>query len=67
MDKADQFNLQKNIEQWKNHVKTEPSVTESDLEELHSHLTDTIDDLRNCGLDDEEAFMVAVKRMTKFR
>ena len=57
------FNLQENINTWIEKIKTEPSITEADLEELHSHLLDIIDDLKSKGLDDEEAFMVASKRL----
>ena len=39
------------------------SATESDSEELKIHLLDLIDELKEAGLDDEEAFWVASKRM----
>jgi len=58
-----EFELQKQIENWVRRLKSEPSFTESDIEELKSHLLDLIDQLREKGLDDEEAFLVASKRM----
>lgn len=58
-----EFNLQDQINNWVGHLKSEPSITESDSEELKSHLLDLIDELKKTGLDNEEAFLVASKRM----
>ena len=57
------FNLQEHVLEWEEQIKREPAVTEIDIEELKSHLLDLIDDLRTSGLDDEEAFWVASKRI----
>ncbi len=57
------FNLQENIDIWIDKIKVEPSITEADIEELHSHLLDLIDDLKGRGLNDKEAFLVASKRL----
>jgi hypothetical protein len=57
------FILEKKIEIWIRMLKSEPSVTEKDTEELKTHLLDLIDQLKEKGLDDEEAFLVASKRM----
>jgi hypothetical protein len=58
-----EFNLQEQINNWVGHLKSEPSITESDSEELKTHLLDLIDELKIAGLDEEEAFWVALKRM----
>ncbi len=58
-----EFNLNNHINNWFVQLKSEPSITESDSEELKSHLLDMIDELRKAGLDEEEAFWVASKRM----
>ena len=55
-----EFNLQDQINNW---VSSLGSTTESDSEELKSHLLDLIDELKEAGLDNEEAFWVASKRM----
>ncbi|ANJ28668.1 hypothetical protein ATC03_03060 [Agromyces aureus] len=39
------------------------AVTDADLDELESHLLDRVDGLREVGLHDDEAFLVAVKRL----
>ncbi len=57
------FNLQDRIDSWVHDIRIDPSITESDVEELHSHLLDLIDNLKKVGLDDEEAFWVASKRL----
>ena len=49
------FDIQKQIKSWESKIKTEPSITESDAEELKSHLLDLIDTLKDAGLDDQEA------------
>lgn len=58
-----EFNLHYQINKWVEVLRSEPSITESDSEELKSHLLDLIDELKMAGLDDEEAFWVASKRM----
>jgi hypothetical protein len=58
-----EFNLQEHVNQWAGQLKSELSITESDTEELKSHLLDLVDELKKTGLDDEEAFWVASKRM----
>jgi len=60
-----EFNLEEHVNNWVGQLKSESSLTESDSEELKSHLLDLIDALKETGLDDEEAFWVASKRMGK--
>ncbi|MFP4366230.1 MAG: hypothetical protein ACLFQA_03960 [Bacteroidales bacterium] len=65
MDCDKDFNIQKQIDSWESKIKTQPSITESDAEELKIHLLDLIETLKDTGLDDQEAFLVASKRMGK--
>src|ERR1035437_9289519 len=63
METNNEFNIQEQLDHWVNRIKTEPSFTESDSEELKSHLLDSIDQLKDTGLNDEEAFLVASRRI----
>lgn len=58
-----EFDLQAQINNWVSSLRTASSITESDTEELKIHLLDLIDELKEAGLDYEEAFWVASKRM----
>lgn len=51
------------IDRWVNQIRSIPSTTASNTEELKSHLLDIIDNLKADGLDDEEAFWIASRRM----
>ena len=57
------FDIQYQLKLWVNSLKSESSITESDAEELKSHLLDSIEQLKENGLDDEEAFWVASRRL----
>ena len=48
---------------WQDQVKSDPAITDSDAEELKSHILDLVETLKSAGLDEEEAFWVACKRM----
>lgn len=63
MERNIEFDLQQQISNWVNRLKSESSVTESDTEELKSHLLDLMDELKEGGLDEEEAFIIASRRM----
>lgn len=63
MESNNEFNLQQQIDHWVSKIKSEPSITGSDSEELKSHLLDSIDQLKDTGLNDEEAFWVASRRI----
>lgn len=51
------------ISEWRDFVSRSPAVGDRDLEELETHLRDQIAELAEVGLSDEEAFLVAVKRI----
>lgn len=63
MERDNEFNIQEQIDHWVGKIKSEPSFTESDSQELKSHLLDSIDQLKDTGLNDEEAFWVASRRI----
>lgn len=57
------FNLNQSV---KNHIisiQNQGSITNSDAEELSAHLFDATDSLRRLGLSEEEAFLIASKRL----
>ena len=55
--------LEAQITQWRNWLRRRPAIRDSDVEELEGHLRDVVGALRAAGLDADEAFLVAVKRM----
>ena len=55
--------LEAQIAEWRVYVERCRAVDGPDLDELETHLRDQIADLGEAGLDADEAFLVAVKRM----
>lgn len=55
--------VESQIAEWRAYVAKAPAVDGRDLDELETHLRDQIAELRDAGLTDDEAFLVAVKRM----
>jgi tRNA(Ser,Leu) C12 N-acetylase TAN1 len=55
--------LEERIGQWREYLQKRPAVRSADIEELEDHLRSQIDALRQAGLDEDEAFLVAVKRL----
>ncbi|WP_017587452.1 permease prefix domain 1-containing protein [Nocardiopsis ganjiahuensis] len=55
--------LEEQIDQWRGFVSRRRAISASDVEEMEDHLREQIADLESGGLDGEEAFLVAVKRM----
>ena len=55
--------VESQITEWRAYVAKAPAVDGRDLEELETHLRDQIAELGAAGLTDDEAFLVAVKRM----
>ena len=55
--------LELDIAEWRAFVGQGPAVNGRDVEELEAHLRDQIAELAEAGLADDEAFLVAVKRM----
>lgn len=57
------FRLKDSIEMWKQKLSNSNSFTNSDIEELESHLLDEIEILKEKELTEEEAFYVASSRL----
>jgi hypothetical protein len=57
------FDLEKCISDWKRSFQQSCSICEESIEELESHLRESIDDLRRKGLNEEEGFIIATKRL----
>jgi hypothetical protein len=55
--------VEEQIEAWRTYVRRRQVVSAADVDELEDHLRSRIADLSEAGLDPEEAFLVAVKRM----
>src|SRR5512137_1664811 len=55
--------LEKQIEAWRAHLRNSPTITSQDAAELEDHLREQVASLGADGLSDDEAFLVAVKRM----
>lgn len=57
------FCLEKNLEIWKSALSENPNMTTSNINELESHLLDEIAGLHKLGLNEEESFLIAQKRI----
>jgi hypothetical protein len=55
--------LEAQIGQWRSYLRRRQAIRPLDVEELEDHLRDQVAALRGAGLSDDEAFLVAVKRM----
>ncbi len=56
-------NVESQIATWRTFVAAAPAVNGHDVDELEDHLRHQIAELNAAGLTDDEAFLVAVKRM----
>lgn len=65
MENRDQFNIESNIENWKSLLTKSKNMTRSNILELENHLLDLMDDLQSKGLNKEESFIIATKRIGK--
>lgn len=55
--------LENQIDRWRGYVLRHQAIATTDADEMEDHLRGQIADLAAGGLDDDEAFLVAVKRM----
>jgi hypothetical protein len=55
--------LEDQIDQWRAYLRRRQAIHAVDVEELEGHLRDQIAALQQTGLTDDEAFLVAVKRL----
>ncbi|CAN5849169.1 hypothetical protein BH23ACT4_BH23ACT4_01390 [soil metagenome] len=57
--------LESQIADWRALIASNPALDDRDVEELEAHLRDQADELSTAGLSDDEAFLIAVKRIGK--
>jgi hypothetical protein len=57
------MSVESQIAEWRAYVAGAPGLNGRDVDELEGHLRDQIAELNTAGLGDDEAFLVAVKRM----
>jgi hypothetical protein len=55
--------LEERIGEWRQYFRRRQAVQSADVAELEDHLRSQIETLREAGLDEDEAFLVAVKRL----
>ncbi len=55
--------LETRIGEWRNFLRRRQAVHVVDIDELEDHLRSQVDALSDAGLDEDEAFLVAVKRL----
>jgi hypothetical protein len=55
--------LESQIDRWRGFVQRSRAISPADVDELEDHLREQIADRQASGLDDEEAFLVAIKRL----
>ncbi|MFD6176553.1 MULTISPECIES: permease prefix domain 1-containing protein [unclassified Isoptericola] len=55
--------LEAQIDQWRSYVQRRRAISAADVDEMEDHLRGRVADLVATGLDDDEAFLVAVRRM----
>jgi hypothetical protein len=55
--------LEERIAEWRAYVSRRQAIHAVDVDELEDHLRNQVSDLQAAGLDEEEAFLIAVKRI----
>jgi len=63
METKTAFNLNTAIQRWREHLSQSPHFRPENLEELETHLHDAVAALRDKALSEEEAFLVATRRI----
>lgn len=63
MEHRTKFNLNKSIKNWKSELNRNSNMTRDNIEELESHLLDELDKLKEIGLIEKEALILAKNRI----
>ncbi len=63
MSNAQDPSVEAQIDQWRSYLQARQAIEPVDVAELEDHLREQIASLQDSGLDGDEAFLVAVKRM----
>jgi hypothetical protein len=67
MENQTAFDLNLAIQRWRADLENSPAFRQENLNELESHLRDSVAALLTRGLSDEEAFLIATRRIGKGR
>jgi hypothetical protein len=57
------FDLNRAVQQWRENLGDSPALRRENLDELETHLRDSIANLKNRGLAEDEAFLIATRRL----
>lgn len=60
---SQEFDVDVKVAEWRAHLVRHAALNEYDIDELESHLRDQMDALQEQGLKDDEAFLIAAKRV----
>jgi hypothetical protein len=63
MEDSTQFNLEASIRKWSDDLAAQPALTPESRNELETHLRDTVKELCGLGINPEEAFWLACRRV----
>lgn len=63
MENQTRFDLNAAVENWRNELAAQPNLASDDRRELETHLRDAIAGFQQCGLNDEESFWLARRRV----
>lgn len=63
MDTTDEFNLNQAISKWEKVNLSQKDLTSADKNEYKNHIQDSIEELSELGLSEEEAFIIAQMRL----
>jgi hypothetical protein len=55
--------LDERISEWRAYLRRRQAIDATDLDELEDHLRSRVADLQEAGLDEDEAFLIGVKRL----
>ena len=55
--------LEDRIAEWRSYLRRRQAIHRVDVDELEDHLRNHVADLREAGRDEDEAFLIAVKRI----
>ena len=63
LEDPEKYSLESQIDAWRTHLRRSRTITDRDAEELEDHLREQIATLGADGLSEDEAFLMAVKRL----
>ena len=55
--------MEERIGEWRSYARRRQAIDGMDVDELEDHLRTQVSELKEAGLDEEEAFLIAVKRL----